>query len=248
VNQARARATCAEPAVRVSPDQAEAQNTTAGGQLSTLIGRGAHVLGTRHQGAQEMMRAIENAIADTGPVPGPDTTRLSLVRPGDPVPSRAITTPVVAELQSLQAAHGVWGGCQLLWVTPHGPGERSHSQAFVLASTRQLAVVMALRWRTQDQDYDAMLVLDKAPDGQQITGQWSGTHPRTPANLTLSGGAAARHGIVLHGSDSGGDRPWEITIGRTKHNITLTVYDGAGCRPELPVMHATYTHQAGHRP
>jgi hypothetical protein len=242
----RARATCAEPASRVSPDEAEVQNTTAGGQLSTLIGRGAHVLGTHHQGAEEMMRAIENARTET--VPGPDTTRLSLVRPGDPVPSRAITTPVVDELQSLQASHGVWGGCQRLWATPHGPGERSHSQAFVLASTRQLAVVMALRWRTQDQDYDAMLVLDKAPGDQQITGQWSGTHPRTPTNLTLSGGAAARHGIVLHGSDSGGDRPWEITIGRTKHNITLTVYDGAGCRPELPVMHATYTHQAGHRP
>jgi hypothetical protein len=156
---------------------------------------------------------------------------------------------VVAELQSLHAAHGLWGGIQRLWATPHGPGERSHSQAFVLASTRRLAVVMALRWRTQDQDYDAMLVLDKAPDGQQITGQWSGSHPRTPTNLTLSGGAATRHGIVLHGDDGDdGDRPWEITIGRTTHNITLTVYDGAGCRPELPVMHATYTHQARHRP
>jgi uncharacterized protein YndB with AHSA1/START domain len=105
---------------------------------------------------------------------------------------------------------------------------------------------MALRWRTGDQDYDAMLVLDKAPDGQQITGQWSGTHPRTPTNLTLSGGAATRHGIVLHGDD--GDRPWEITIGRTTHNITISVYDGAGCRPELPVMHATYTDRAGHCP
>jgi hypothetical protein len=222
----RAQPTCAELPSRVSPDQAEAQNPIAGGQLSTLIGRGAHVLGTHHQGA--------------------DTTRLSLVRPGDPVRSRAITTPVVAGLQSLQAAHGVWGGCQRLWVTPHGPGERSHSRAFVLASTKQLAVEIALRWRTNGQDYDAMLVLDKAPGGQQITGQWSGTHPRTPANLTLSGGAATRHGIVLHGDD--GDRPWEITIGRTTHNITISLYDGAGCRPELPVMHATYTHQAGRRP
>jgi hypothetical protein len=240
----RAQPTCAELPSRVSPDQAEAQNTTAGGQLSTLTGRGAHVLEPHHHGAQEMMRVIENAIAET--VPGPDTTRLSLVRPGDPVPSPRAIPPAVAELQSLQASHGVWGGCQRLWVTPHGPGERSHSRAFVVASTRQLAVEIALRWRANGQDYDATLVLDKAPDGQQITGQWSGTHPRTPTNLTLSGGAATRHGIVLHGDD--GDRPWEITIGRTTHNITLTVYDGAGCRPELPVMHATYTHQARHRP
>jgi hypothetical protein len=241
----RAQPTYAEPAVRVSPDEAEVQNTTAG-QLSTMVGAVAHVLGSHHHGAQETMRAIENTMADT--VPGPDTTRLSLVRPGDPVPSPRAIPPVVAELQSLHASHGVWGGIQRQWATPHGPGERSHSQAFVLASTRRLAVIMALRWRTGDQDYDAALVLDKAPEDQQITGQWSGTHPRTPTNLTLSGGAATRHGIVLHGSDSDGDRPWEITIGRTTHNITLTVYDGAGCRPELPVMHATYTHQTGHRP
>ncbi|MGZ4557443.1 MAG: hypothetical protein ACXVXF_02095 [Mycobacteriaceae bacterium] len=123
----------------MSPDQAEAQNTIAGGQLSTLIGRGAHVLGTHHQGAQETMRAIENAIADTDtgpvPVPVPATTRLSLVRPGDPVRSPRAIPPAVAELQSLHASHGLWGGCQRLWATPDGPGERSPSQALVLAST-----------------------------------------------------------------------------------------------------------------
>lgn len=213
----RARATYAEFPLRVAPDEVE---------------------------AQEIMRAIDNAPAQTAP--GPDTARLSLVRPRAPVPSRATTTPVADELQSLHTSQGLWGGIQRLWVTPHGPGERSRSQALVFASAKQLAVVIALRWRTGNQDYDAALVLDRAPDDQQITGQWSGSHPRTPANLTLSGGAATRHGIVLHGDD--GDRPWEITIGRTKHNITLSVYDGAGCRPELPVMHATYTDRTGHRP
>ncbi|MGZ4575134.1 MAG: hypothetical protein ACXVXY_09120 [Mycobacteriaceae bacterium] len=117
----------------MSPDQDEAQNTIAGGQLSTLIGRGAHVLGTHHQGAQETMRVIENALADTGP--GAATTRLSLVRPGDPVRSPRAIPPAVAELQSLHASHGLWGGCQRLWATPDGPGERSPSQALVLAST-----------------------------------------------------------------------------------------------------------------
>jgi hypothetical protein len=43
---------------------------------------------------------------------------------------------MVTELQSLlQASHGVWGGIQRPWATPHGPGERSRSQALVLAST-----------------------------------------------------------------------------------------------------------------
>jgi hypothetical protein len=79
------------------------------------------------------LRVIENARAET--VPGPDTTRLSLVRPGDPVRSPRAVSPMVAELQSLQASHGVWGGIQRPWATPHGPGERSPSQALVLAST-----------------------------------------------------------------------------------------------------------------
>jgi hypothetical protein len=80
------------------------------------------------------MRVIDNAMAET--VPGPDTTRLGLARPGDPVRSPRAVSPMVTELQSLpQASQGAWGGIQRQWATPHGPGKRSRSQAFVLAST-----------------------------------------------------------------------------------------------------------------
>jgi hypothetical protein len=79
------------------------------------------------------MRVIDNAMAET--VPGPDTTRLGLARPGDPVRSPRAISPMVTELQSLHASHGLWGGIQRQWATPHGPGKRSRSQAFVLAST-----------------------------------------------------------------------------------------------------------------
>lgn len=145
----------------------------------------------------------------------------------------------MTEFESLQSAQGLWDGLHRMWGTPTAPCERSKSQALVLASTTQVAVVVALRWRAHGAAFDAVLMLRSASgSSSKFDGRLCGTHPQLPVAVTLRGDSAERHGILLHGEENG--RPWEVTVGRSRQEIALTVYDGAGCRPELPVMHATY--------
>ncbi len=145
---------------------------------------------------------------------------------------------VMAEFALLQSSQGVWDGQHRVWASPTARCERSSSQALVLASTSQAAVMIAMRWRTRGDAFDAVLMLRSTSDSYRFAGRLCGTHPLLPATLTLCGDATDRHGIVLHGEEHG--RPWEVTVGRSSHEIAFTVYDGAGCRPELPVMHAGY--------
>ncbi len=153
----------------------------------------------------------------------------------------------MSELSLLQSSQGVWEGLHRVWTTPAGSGVCSPSQALVLASVRQAAVVVALRWCTGEEDFYAVLMVRATPGGpHRFVGRWCGSHPQTPQTLTVGGGASTRDGIIVH--SDGRQRPWEITVGRSSHEIALAVYDGAGCRPELPVMHATYPTQLGSLP
>ena len=143
------------------------------------------------------------------------------------------------EFESLQAGQGLWDGLHRMWGTPRAPCERSTSQALVLASTTQVAVVVALRWWARGDAFDAVLMLrPTSGSSHKFGGRLCGTHPRLPVGVMLHGDSTERDGILLHGEENG--CPWEVTVGRSRQQIALTVYDGSGCRPELPVMHATY--------
>ncbi len=147
----------------------------------------------------------------------------------------------MSELQWLRCAQGLWTGEHRIWSAPTSPAARSATQAMVLASRKQAAVAVALRWVTDRHEYDATLLLRSNSEDRRFVGRWTGSHPRLPRNLALRGGASIRHGIMLHGED--GDRPWEISIGRNTHEVAVTVYDLGASRPELPVMHAAYPTQ-----
>ena len=116
----------------------------------------------------------------------------------------------MSELSLLQSSQGVWEGLHRVWTTPAGSGVCSPSQALVLASVRQAAVVVALRWCTGEEDFYAVLMVRATPGGpDRFVGRWCGSHPQTPQTLTVGvvpAPATASSCTATDGSDRGRSR------------------------------------------